>query len=127
MNFERIAHFGVSRLERIRVRSALNPILWLSVSVPIISWAAAFLFREQIIFASILIAAGCLPILTAVLAYMILLFRSPDRLQSEEYQLRQKALQMLYRKGGSTEIVDVANQVVRIETSHPRIGPGEDE
>jgi hypothetical protein len=85
MNFERIAHFGVSRLERIRVRSALNPIIWLSVSVPIISWAAAFLFRDQIIFASILIAAGCLPILTAVLAYMILLIRNPDRLQSEEY------------------------------------------
>jgi hypothetical protein len=127
MDFERIAHFGVSRLERIRVRSALNPIIWLSVAVPIISWAAAYLFRGDYHFAGVLIAIGCLPIVTAVLAYMILLFRSPDRLQSEEYQLRQKALQMLYRKGGNAEIVDVANQVVRIETSHAQIDTGEHE
>ena len=117
----------MSRLERVRVRSALNPIIWLSVAVPIISWSAAYLFQSQYLFACILIAIGCLPIVTAVLAYMILLFRNPDRLQSEEYQLRQRALQMLYRKGESAEIVDVANQVARIEASHPRIGTDEGE
>jgi hypothetical protein len=117
MKFDEVSRFAMSRLERVRVRSALNPIIWLSVAVPIIAWSAAFLFSNQYIFACVLIAMGCLPIIAAVLAYMILLFKSPDRLQSEEYQLRQRALQMVYRKGGSTEIIDIANQVVRVESS----------
>jgi hypothetical protein len=126
MNFEEMAKRGVSRLERVRVRSAMNPIIWLSVAVPIISWPAAFMFQNQFVFSCVLIAMGCLPIIVAVLAYMILLFRSPDRLQSEEYQLRQRALQMLYRKGRNAKIVDVANQV-RVEASKTRIGDGENE
>jgi hypothetical protein len=54
------------------------------------------------------------------------MFRDPDRLQSEEYRIRQRALEILYKKGGNTEIVDVANQVIRVETSDPRTGSGED-
>jgi hypothetical protein len=49
------------------------------------------------------------------------MFRDPDRLQSEEYRIRQRALQILYRKGGKTDVVDVTSQAARIETSH--IGP----
>jgi hypothetical protein len=56
---------------------------------------------------------------------MILLFRNPDRLQSEEYQLRQKALRLLFRKGANAEIVDVATEALRVGSSHPRIGTGE--
>ena len=54
------------------------------------------------------------------------MFRDPDRLQSEEYRIRQRALEILYKKGGNTEIMDVANQVIRVETSDPRTGSGED-
>ncbi len=53
------------------------------------------------------------------------MFRDPDRLQSEEYRVRQQALRYLYKKGGSTEIVDTANQVARIETSQSRLDGGE--
>ena len=55
------------------------------------------------------------------------MFRDPDRLQSEEYRIRQRALQILYKKGGSTEIVDVAKQVTRIEASPRRPVDGEKE
>jgi hypothetical protein len=68
---------------------------------------------------------GCLPIIAAVLAYMIFLFRDPNRLQSEEYQLRQQALRMLYRKGASTEIVNVASEALRIDSSLPVADRGE--
>ena len=49
------------------------------------------------------------------MAYFVLVYRDPDRLQSEEYRLRQRALQMLYRKGASAEIVDAAKEIVRTE------------
>jgi hypothetical protein len=32
---------------------------------------------------------------------------------------------MLYRKGANAEIVDIANEVLRIDSSHPQIGTGE--
>lgn len=127
MNFERIAQFGLSRLERIRVRSALNPIIWLAVSVPIISWSAAFVFRDEFIFACIFIGVGCLPIIVAVLAYMILLFRSPDRLQSEEYLLHLREINLRYRQHRKPERYDEANQPVRFQDSRGRIENGEPE
>jgi hypothetical protein len=52
------------------------------------------------------------------------MFRDPDRLQSEEYRVRQQALRYLYKKGSNTEIVDIANQVARIETSKSRPDQG---
>jgi len=110
MIFEEIAKLGVSRLERVRIRSALNPIIWLSVPTAVISWSAAWLFQYHSAIAGVLIGIGCLPIVAAVSAFMILLFKNPDRLQSEEYQLRQKALQMIYRRGGKREIVEAASQ-----------------
>jgi hypothetical protein len=45
----------------------------------------------------------------------------------EEYRIRQQALRILYKTGGNTEIVDVANQVIRVEASNPRPGDGENE
>jgi hypothetical protein len=110
MKFEEIAKLGVSRLERVRVRSALNPIIWLSVATAIISWSAAWFFQNDPAITALLIATGCLPIFAAVAAYFILLFKSPDRLQSEEYQLRQQALKMIYRRGGRRDIIEMASK-----------------
>jgi len=43
-----------------------------------------------------LFATGALLLTVTVVAYFILLFRDPDRLQSEEYRLRQRELAMIY-------------------------------
>ena len=68
---------------------------------------------------------AAVPVLFTMIAYLVFMFRDPDRLQSEEYRVKQQALRYLYKKGGSTEIVDVANQVARIETSKSRPDGGE--
>jgi hypothetical protein len=65
------------------------------------------------------------PVLFTMIAYLVFMFRDPDRLQSEEYRVKQQALRYLYKKGGSTEIVNVANQVARIETPKSRPEGGE--
>jgi siroheme synthase len=43
------------------------------------------------------------------------MFRDPNRLQSEEYLLRQQALEILYKKDISKEIVDIVTETPRIE------------
>jgi hypothetical protein len=127
MKLEEITRIGASRLERIRVRNALNPMLWLSVAVPIIFLPAAWVFRDYPLIVSPLVTLSCLPAVVAIVAYLILLFKSPDRLQSEEYQLRQRELRMIYRHGRRPDIFDEANQDVRVEIPNPRIGSGEKE
>jgi hypothetical protein len=56
---------------------------------------------------------------------MILMFRSPDRLQSEEYQLRQKEIQMRYRRGRRPEQFDTMTERVEYKASDPQIQDGE--
>jgi hypothetical protein len=124
MKVEEIVRTGASRIESIRVRNALNPILWLTVPGPAIFLTAAWLFRDHAVVLGFLVAMAAVPVIAAIVAYFVLLFRSPDRLQSEEYRIRQIALRMLYRRGKSPEIVDVANQVARIEVWHPQIDDG---
>jgi hypothetical protein len=76
---------------------------------------------------SILFCFAAAPVLFTFVVYVVFMFRDPDRLQSEEYRVRQQALRYLYKKGGNTEIVDIANQVARIETSKSRPNRGEKE
>ena len=120
MPIEEIAKFGASRLARIRVTSALNPIIWLAAAIAPIAWIAAWFFKDHLYLASVLIGIGCLPVLVGVAAYFVLLFKDPNRLQSEEFQLRQRALHMIYRLGGEKEIVEVVSQpMFQIEEDKP--------
>lgn len=61
MKFEEIAKLGASRLERVRVRSALNPIIWLSIATAALSWSAAWFFRNHTVFAAVLIGSAACP------------------------------------------------------------------
>jgi hypothetical protein len=55
---------------------------------------------------------------------MILMFRDPDRLQSEEYRIRLRELKLLYRTRRSPEVIEAANEVARIESSVSRSDTG---
>jgi hypothetical protein len=127
MKLEEIFRTALSRVDTIRVvRTAINPLLWLvGLTTPLAFILAAFV-SDRLIRVILIIFAG-VPVLTTLVVYIIFMFRDPDRLQSEEYRIRQRALQFLYRKGGSTEIVDVAKEVARVETSDARAGSGEKE
>jgi len=69
-----------------------------------------------------LLAFAALPVIVTIIAYFIFMFRDPDRLQSEDYRIRQRAIQLLYRKGGITEIVDVTRQELRLEIEDKKEG-----
>lgn len=86
-----------SRVGVIKVNSALNPLLWLTgVVTPIGLLASLFAPAEMRVVVAVL--AG-VPVIATVLAYFVLLFRDPDRLQSEEYQLKQLEMTQILRKG----------------------------
>lgn len=80
--------------------TALNPILWLVAVVIggalIAGWSAGW--TSPIGYGAAGLVVVC--VLAALGAYFFLLFRDPDRLQSEKYQLQIKALQMLVPKEG---------------------------
>ena len=127
MKLEEIIRTGLSRVDTVRVvRTALNPLLWLvGLTTPAAFILAAFIGDQFI--QLILLCFAAIPVAATLVAYVIFMFRDPDRLQSEEYRIRQRALQILYKKGGSTEVVDVANQVTRIEASPRRAVDGENQ
>jgi hypothetical protein len=127
MKIEEIVRTGLSRVDTIRVvRTAINPLLWLvGLTTPLAFILAAF-SGDQLT-RLLLICFAAVPVIVTLVVYVIFMFRDPDRLQSEEYRIRQRALQILYKKGESADIVDVANQIARIETSATRADTGEKE
>ncbi|MDX7854330.1 MULTISPECIES: hypothetical protein [Aeromonas] len=81
---------------RLKVQSALNPVLWMCaiISVPALfisgfsdnppPWIAYAVFG---------------PICTAILGFFILLIFDRDKLQSEDYQIKKKSLEIYEQKG----------------------------
>ena len=100
---ERVTQGSQNAAVRLQVRSAINPLLWLcAICTPITFGFAYFSSGTAQIF---LLAIGALPIISACGAYVYLMFASPDRLQSEDYQLKRQALQMIYEKGGRSGVL----------------------
>ncbi len=107
---ERVTRGAQDSAVRLQVRSALNPLLWLcAICTPptftLASFSSGFM---QIT----LLVIGSIPILCACGAYIYWMLTSPDRLHSEDYQLRRQALQMIYEKG--TKAAVLASSVVAI-------------
>ena len=89
---------------QLRVKSALNPMLWLCgiISLPclLLSWAAHDVNPISTIFAFV----GVAPVaVTCLLALYFALFK-PDKLQSEEYQIRHETLELIKQKGSTVEL-----------------------
>ena len=89
---------------RIRIRNALNPILWLCgvIAVPCIialTWS-----KEPPLVLSVVLYSV---VAVALFGFLYLLLRDPDRLQSEEYLLRSRTLNLIEEKG-SRKAIDAA-------------------
>jgi hypothetical protein len=81
---------GHSAVERIRTNSAMNPLLWLcGCSLPFTVGGAVWAPHPNNIIFMCLAAAA---ILSAIGAYFIWMFKDPNRLQSEDYQLENQRM-----------------------------------
>lgn len=102
---EKIQQIAAKAIEsggKLRVRSALNPILWLCAIVSVPSLAAAALSTSS---PSWLISLAFVPVCAAVLGFFFLLVVDRDKLQSEDYQIRKRSLEIIEQKGDLAPMV----------------------
>lgn len=87
---------------RLKVKSALNPILWLCglIGTPCIIAIGAQ--KEPSV---VLVILLFVVVATALFSFLYLLIKDPDRLQSEDFQLRKQTLEMI-EESGDIEAID---------------------
>jgi|SRR5712671_5513632 len=99
---ERLSKLAENATARLRVRSALNPILWLALIAAVTCIPLALAFEG--VLQTVIVCAGITPIGVACICYVVFMFRDPDRLHSEDYQLRKQALEMVQEKGSPIKV-----------------------
>ena len=85
---------------RLRVRSAVNPMLWLCAIVTMPCVALATLVDDSL---SWLVYVAVAPVVAAIGSYAFLLLFDRDKLQSEDYQIRKLALNIIQEKHDALE------------------------
>ena len=109
--------------EQLKVKSALNPLLWLCTLPTTLLFAVAFLFDHSNTLrpfcgAIIWVALGIV-VLTGLSAVYLVICQ-PDKLQSEEYQLRQQALLLIQQSGSATQPISATDIVTLIKSTPSR-------
>ena len=115
MRVEEVVRSAIDRAGVIRVRNAMNPLLWLSPISATIFLVAAYMFRDDQVVKYALACLGGLPILASIMAYFLYVFLDRDRLQSEEFILKERALYLRYRQGTNAEIVDATHETIQMD------------
>lgn len=107
-----------SAAQQLRVRSALNPMLWLTGIVSPFCLMAAYAFRDVQTISWALIGVAVIPVVVTCFGFAYFAVTKPEKLQSEEYQLRHETLQIIQQKTGQllvdpTSLAAIANPAVR--------------
>jgi hypothetical protein len=111
---------------RLTVKSALNPILWMCgiVTIPVVVAGAV---HPQL--PGWIIVIGCAPVPVALFGFLFLLFVDRDKLQSEDYQIRKRTIELAQQKGDPQPILISAQAAVVNPdiNSRPPLAPKGDE
>ena len=92
----RIGIRSQSYIERVHVKNVMNPLLWICGLVSAPSAIAVALSVDP---TWVPMALATVPVAVTLIAYVYFMFTQPDRLQSEGYQLRKPALELIEEKG----------------------------
>jgi uncharacterized integral membrane protein len=60
------------------LRIAMTPIMVLALGTALVAWTAAWIFRDNFVFSTTLLGIGCLPIVIAVVGYLLVLLKNLD-------------------------------------------------
>jgi hypothetical protein len=95
--FDRLGVRSQSSIEKVTVKNVMNPLLWVCglVSIP----SLLFLFYAEREPSWVVSCLAIAPPLATIVFYAYFAIRSPDRLQSEGYQLKKQALELIEEKG----------------------------
>ncbi len=116
---DRVSQIAQTAAEKLHVRSALNPALWLCAIATPTCLLFAYVFREVPEVRAWLLAGGLLPIAIACIGFLGFAIYRPEKLQSEEYQIRHESLQLIQQKTGriviaTTSIEAIANPQAKL-------------
>jgi hypothetical protein len=124
MTFEQLKILAKEGASSVKQKNAVQPLLWACLVVT----APCFYFctTTQSPIREWLFYAGCGPLVLLAIAYLWFMFVDPSRLQSEEYQLRSRVLDIIESKGGNLKIEPTnINQVLTsAEPSRRRLDSG---
>ena len=115
MRVDEVIRSAIDRAGVIRVKNAMNPLLWLSPISATIFLVAAYMFRDDLALKYAFACLSGLPVLASILAYFLYFFLDRDRLQSEEFILKERALHLRYRQGANAEIVDTTHETIQMQ------------
>ena len=118
---EKIAAKAVESGGKLKVRSALNPILWLCGIITVPALFAAIYINPA---PSWLIVLIFIPVSVAMLGFLFLLIFDRDKLQSEEYQIQKRSLELIEQKGDSAPLMIDATKLNVI--AKPNLLPGDE-
>ena len=110
--FDKVAQRAQSAAERLHVRSALNPMLWLCAIATPVCLLFAYMFRDAPEIRNWLLVGGLGPLVVACLGFIGFAIFRPEKLQSEEYQLRHKSLQLIQQKSGRIAVSPASIEVI---------------
>jgi len=104
--FHKLTHLAQAAMGRLKVSSALNPCLWLCGIVVPSGLVAAIYSSGGLQIAWIVLVF--VPIVLFAFAFIYFVFTDPDKLRSEEYELRKQALEMIEEKGGRIPLTETS-------------------
>ena len=94
---------------RLTVKSALNPVLWLCAIVSVPAVVIASWLSNPPWWLLILVLG---PVTVAMFGYLFLLCVDRDKLQSEDFQIRKRTLELIEQKGMDGPITATALEMV---------------
>jgi hypothetical protein len=107
----------IERAAVVKVNNALNPLLWLTAVVTPVSMVMAVLAASlgSFVFSGFLVLLSSLPVLASIGAYFWFMKNDPNRLHSEEYQLRQQELILLQKGEDAPILIEESESVSKAE------------
>lgn len=106
---------------QLRVRSALNPILWLCPTVSLPCLALAAYTSEPAWLQIVLVILGGAPIVVALWAFAHFVRVDPRRLQSEDYQIRERLLESFQESQEKGRLLDAPQSLETILNPRDRL------
>lgn len=110
MAFDRLTTMAEQALAHLKVKSALNPVLWLCALCLPAGVTGALLTSGGV--QHFFLGLIGTPIVLFIVAYIYFMLKSPDKLRSEEYELKKYALSLIEEKGVGFAIAPLSVEAI---------------